>query len=161
ALMYKKTLAGLTGIALTAVLATPAAADSWRDDQYWLEDYGFTSAWDTSQGEDVTVGIIDTGVADSRPDLPGQLAGGYEASGSCGWAVPRSMGPHLHHGTMVASFLAGQGHGAPRDDEEDEDADDDADDSVDEAQDDVAPIDQSGTDGILGAAPKVELLSVA
>lgn len=52
--MYKKTLAGLTGIALTAVLATPAAADSWRDDQYWLEDYGFTSAWDTSQGEDVT-----------------------------------------------------------------------------------------------------------
>lgn len=159
--MYKKTLAGLTGIALTAVLATPAAADSWRDDQYWLEDYGFTSAWDTSQGEDVTVGIIDTGVDDSHPDLTGQLAGGYDASGTGDSDGTTSMGPDPDHGTMVASLLAGHGHGDPPDDEEDEDADDDSDDSDDEAQDDVAPIDQYGTDGILGAAPQVELLSVS
>ena len=96
--MYKKTLAGLTGIALTAVLATPAAADSWRDDQYWLEDYGFTSAWDTSQGEDVTVGIIDTGVDDSHPDLTGQLAGGYDASGTGDSDGTTSMGPDPDHG---------------------------------------------------------------
>src|SRR5699024_11881567 len=70
------------------------------------------------------------------------------------------LGPDPDHGTMVASLLAGHGDGDPPDDEEDEDADDDSDDSDDEAQDDVAPIDQYGTDGILGAAPKVELLSV-
>ena len=168
--MYKKALAGLTGIALTALLATPAAADQWRDDQYWLEDYGFTTAWETSRGEDVTVGIIDTGVDSTHQDLDGQVVGGYDASGTGEADGTTPMGPDPTHGTQVASLIAGHGHGDPPETEEDEDADEDSDDenSDEEASDEpseepeeVAPVDDYGTDGVLGTAPEVELLSVS
>ena len=164
--MYKKALAGFTGIALTVLLATPAVADSWRDEQYWLDDYGFTTAWETSRGEDVTVGVIDTGIDDSHQDLSGQVAGGYDASGTGETDGTTSMGPDPNHGTMVASLIAGHGHGDPpetedEDDSEDEDSDDDPDDEASEEPEEVAPIDEYGTDGILGTAPEVELLSVS
>ncbi|NWN87819.1 MAG: S8 family serine peptidase [Micrococcaceae bacterium] len=174
--MYKQALAGLTGIALTALLATPAAADQWRDDQYWLDDYGFTTAWETSRGEDVTVGIIDTGVDSTHQDLDGQVVGGYDASGTGEADGTTPMGPDPTHGTQVASLIAGHGHGDPpeteedEDDSEDEDADEDSDDenTDDEASDEpseepeeVAPVDEYGTDGVLGTAPEVELLSVS
>lgn len=182
--MYKKALAGFTGIALTALLATPAVADTWREDQYWLDDYGFTTAWETSRGEDVTVGVIDTGIDDSHQDITGQVAGGYDASGTGESDGTTSMGPDPNHGTMVASLIAGHGHGDPPETEEDDEGDDeesddkDSDDSGDENSDEtsddgdsdddasaepeeVAPIDEYGTDGILGTAPEVDLLSVS
>lgn len=167
--MYKKALAGFTGIALTALLATPAVADTWRDDQYWLDDYGFTTAWETSRGEDVTVGVIDTGIDDSHQDLTGQVAGGYDASGTGDSDGTTSMGPDPNHGTMVASLIAGHGNGdspetAEEDDEEGSDDEADAESSEEEAPaepEEVAPIDEYGTDGILGTAPEVELLSVS
>ena len=104
--MYKKALAGLAGIALTIILATPAAADTWRDEQYWLDDYGFTTAWETSMGEGVTVGIIDTGIDASHQDLSGQVVGGYDASRTSGTNGTTPMGPDPNHGTMVASLPA-------------------------------------------------------
>ena len=165
--MYKKALAGLAGIALTIILATPAAADTWRDEQYWLDDYGFTTAWETSMGEGVTVGIIDTGIDASHQDLSGQVVGGYDASGTSGTNGTTPMGPDPNHGTMVASLLAGHGHGdPPEDDEDDENTEDDEDKDKDEDEDtaeeeELAPIDEFGTDGILGTAPKAELLSVS
>src|SRR5690625_8036944 len=80
--MYKKVVAALAGIALTTLVATPAVADSWRDEQYWLEDYGFTEAWNTTMGQGVTIGVIDTGIDGSHQDLSGQVVGGYDASRS-------------------------------------------------------------------------------
>lgn len=170
--MYKKVVAGFAGIALTILLATPAVADSWRDEQYWLEDYGFTEAWDTSMGEGVTVGIIDTGIDGSHQDLSGQIVGGYDASGTGSADGTTPMGPDPNHGTMVASLLAGHGHGDPPEQEEDEDDEDSDEDSDDEESEDeeeeaeeeeveVAPIDEFGTDGILGTAPKADILSVS
>ena len=160
--MYKKALAGLTGIALTALLATPAAADTWRDEQYWLDDYGFTTAWETSMGEGVTVGVIDTGIDASHQDLSGQVVGGYDASGTSGTNGTTPMGPDPNHGTMVASLIAGHGHGDPPESEEDDEDDEDQDDNeASEEEEEVAPIDEFGTDGILGTAPKAELLSVS
>ena len=176
--MYKKVVVGLAGCALTTLLATPAAADTWRDEQYWLEDYGFTQAWDTSMGEGVTIGVIDTGIDSSHQDLSGQIVGGYDASGAGDPDGTTPVGPDPNHGTMVASLLAGHGHGDPPElEEEDEESDDeDSDDeesSDDEADDEEAedeepeeevepePIDEFGTDGILGTAPKADILSVS
>lgn len=169
--MYKKVVAGFAGIALTILLATPAAADSWRDEQYWLEDYGFTEAWETSMGEGVTVGVIDTGIDGSHQDLSGQIVGGYDASGTGNADGTTPMGPDPNHGTMVASLLAGHGHGDPPEQDEDED-DENSDEDSDEDESDneeeepeeeveAAPIDEFGTDGILGTAPKADILSVS
>ena len=166
--MYKTVVAPLVGLALTTLLATPAAADSWRDEQYWLEDYGFTQAWDTSMGEGVTIGVIDTGIDGTHQDLSGQVVGGYDASGTGEADGTTPMGPDPNHGTMVASLIAGHGHGDPpelEEAEDDEDAEDE--DSDDDSEDDTAeavepePIDEFGADGIIGTAPKAELLSVS
>src|SRR5690625_4765876 len=171
--MYKKVVAALAGIALTTLVATPAVADSWRDEQYWLEDYGFTEAWNTTMGEGVTIGVIDTGIDGSHQDLSGQLVGGYDASGTGEPDGTTPMGPDPNHGTMVASLIAGHSHGDPpelEDDEDDEDSEEDSDDEEsdseeedEEAEEEVEPepIDEFGTDGILGTAPKAEILSVS
>src|SRR5690625_2301264 len=173
-ILYKRALAGLVGIVLTVLMATPAAADSWRDEQYWLEDYGFTEAWETSMGEGVTIGVIDTGIDDSHQDLKGQVIGGYDASGTGESDGTTPMGPDPNHGTMVASLMAGHGHGDPPEreeddkddkddkDDEDEDNDDDTDEDDDSDEDEeLEPIDEFGTKGTLGTAPKAILLSVS
>lgn len=157
--MYKTVVAPLVGLALTTLLATPAAADSWRDEQYWLEDYGFTQAWDTSMGEGVTIGVIDTGIDGTHQDLSGQVVGGYDASGTGEADGTTPMGPDPNHGTMVASLIAGHGHGDPPELEEAEDDDDSEDDTAEAVE--PEPIDEFGTDGIIGTAPKAELLSVS
>ena len=61
--------------------ATPAHADIVRDFEYWLDDYGFTTAWNTSRGEGVTVAIIDTGVNGNVAELKGAVTGGTDVSG--------------------------------------------------------------------------------
>ncbi|HRO31645.1 S8 family serine peptidase [Citricoccus sp.] len=88
----------------------PAAADEWREGQYWLEEYGFRRAWDRTRGEGVTVAVIDTGIDAAHPDLTGQVAGGTDVSGAGGAEGTTPVGPVPEHGTLVASVLAGHGH---------------------------------------------------
>ncbi|MEI5583160.1 MULTISPECIES: S8 family serine peptidase [unclassified Agromyces] len=106
--------AGLT-VALAAALAvtgaTPANADTVRDLQYWLAEYGFTQAWTTSRGEGVTVAIIDTGVNGEVAELRGVVAGGTDASGIGSPDGQTPVGEESEHGTMVASLLSGRGTG--------------------------------------------------
>lgn len=87
-----------------------ASADQWREEQYWLDAYGFRQAWDRSRGEGVTVAVIDTGIDAAHPDLTGQLAGGTDVSGAGNPDGTRPVGPMPEHGTLVASVLAGHGH---------------------------------------------------
>ena len=58
--------------------AAPALAENTqvRDLEYWLNDYGFTQAWNTTRGAGVTVAVIDTGVAAGVADLTGAVVGG-------------------------------------------------------------------------------------
>lgn len=102
----------LIALGSTFVGASPAAADSIRDRQYWLSAYGFTQAWSTTRGAGVTVAVIDTGVDGSHPDLVGAVVGGTDVSGvgSADGQTPVGR-TSREHGTMVASLLAGRGHG--------------------------------------------------
>lgn len=159
-----KRAAGAGTFSLTAVilfqLALPQAAhaDEWRDKQYWLADYGITEAWKTSQGEGVKVAVIDTGIDTSHPDLAGAVTGGADVSGAGDPAGARGLGVNPEHGTLVATLLAGRGHTAEADKggdkEEDKEKDKDK-----EAEEYSGP--GNGPDGIMGVAPKAEVLSVS
>ncbi len=113
----RRTRAPITAVAgllaaVTLVLAPAGAAQAtWvRDAEWWLDSYGFTEAWNVTQGEGVLVAVIDSGIADV-PDLAGAVVGGADFSG-VGSADGRTpVGVQLNHGTMVASVLAGRGTG--------------------------------------------------
>jgi type VII secretion-associated serine protease mycosin len=116
---------------LSISLSQSASADSIRDRQYWLEQFGFTSAWDSSQGEGVKVAVIDTGIDATHPSLRGSVVGGTDVSGLGTSDGLTLVGTSNYHGTMVASILAGRGAF------EDENS------------------------GVIGTAPKAQLLSVS
>ena len=62
-------------------------------------------AWETATGRDVTVGIIDTGIATSHPDLQGAVIGGYNAIDGGSYEDDND------HGTYVASVIAARENG--------------------------------------------------
>ncbi|MEX1077791.1 MAG: S8 family serine peptidase [Homoserinimonas sp.] len=103
----------LVSVVFTSVLvvASPAEADSIRDRQYWLNQYGISQAWNTTRGAGVTVAVIDTGIDGSHPDLAGQVIAGTDVSGVGAANGQTPVGDSSGHGTMVASLLAGRGHG--------------------------------------------------
>jgi type VII secretion-associated serine protease mycosin len=105
----------ITAAALLLLLgaATPAHADSIRDREYWLGDYGIREAWKTTKGKGVTIAIIDTGVDSSHADLAGAVTGGKDFSGQGAANGQRPVGSdEASHGTMVAGLAAGRGQGA-------------------------------------------------
>ena len=100
-------------LAFVSVLAVaqPAAADPVRDLEYWLDDYGFRSAWEVTRGAGVTVAVIDTGVDGSVAELSGAVIGGTDVSGIGSPDGQTPVGESSNHGTLVASLLAGRGTG--------------------------------------------------
>ncbi|MDF0512913.1 S8 family serine peptidase [Agromyces sp. H3Y2-19a] len=106
-------VAVVAAVAVALGGAAPAHADTVRDYEYWLGDYGFTTAWSTTQGKGVTVAIIDTGVNGNVTELRGVVKGGTDVSGlgSPDGQTPVGDPDESAHGTMVASLLAGRGTG--------------------------------------------------
>ncbi len=98
-----------TAIALAG--AIPAHADTVRDLEYWLSDYGFTTAWNTTKGDGVTVAVIDTGVNGDVAELRGVVTAGTDVSGIGSPDGQTPVGDDPAHGTMVASLIAGRGTG--------------------------------------------------
>ena len=87
----RRTVAAVVVVGLAASLAflvSPASADSIRDREYWLNQYGITSAWNTTRGAGVTIAIIDTGVDSPPLDQRGAVVGGPAVS-----RVGRAGGP--------------------------------------------------------------------
>lgn len=108
------------GVPVTALLAgalalgpaIAASADYIRNAEYWLTEYGIRQAWSVTQGQGVTIAVIDTGVDPSVPDLAGAVLSGADFSGMGdpkGWAPVGSE--DTAHGTLVASLAAGRGIG--------------------------------------------------
>lgn len=113
AAVRRRVAALLVAGALVVASATPVAADPVRDREYWLNDYGIATAWNTTKGEGVTIAIIDTGVDGSVAELKGAVVSGTDVSGlgsSNGQTPVGAIGSE--HGTMVASLAAGRGTGA-------------------------------------------------
>lgn len=96
----------LTG-ALLLTTASPASADYVRDQQWALNAFAADDVWAESQGQGVTVAVVDSGVDTTHPDLSGQVLEGKDFTGG--------GNPHedlVGHGTKMASLIAGHGHGS-------------------------------------------------
>jgi subtilisin family serine protease len=74
----------------------PLAAQQWH-----LQHVGALDAWDTGQGEEVVVAVLDTGVDLDHPDLLGRLVEGLDL------VEPGTPPDDPHgHGTIVAGTIA-------------------------------------------------------
>jgi subtilisin family serine protease len=80
----------------------PGPNDPRFGEMWHAETMRYTTCWTKSQGEGVTVAVIDTGIDASHPDLAGQIApGGYDFVGKD--EDPRDGNGH---GTHVAGIIA-------------------------------------------------------
>ena len=97
----------LAGCALALAFAAPARADAVRDSEWHVGFLHLAEAQRISQGDGVTVAVIDTGVDATHPDLQGNVLPGIDA-----WSPARDGHTDQRgHGTAMASLIAGHGHG--------------------------------------------------
>jgi subtilisin family serine protease len=129
--------AAIAAATMAALLLTGSSAptavhtDSIRSGEYWLAQYGITSAWSTTQGKGITIAVIDTGVDGTVADLAGAVSGGvdYSGQGAANGERPVGDADERNHGTMVASLAAGRG--------------------------------TAGGAGLIGVAPQAKILSIS
>ncbi|MEU8520987.1 type VII secretion-associated serine protease mycosin [Streptomyces sp. NBC_01216] len=102
--------AALLASAFTVLPATttPAFADTIRARQWGLEALHTADAWRTTQGEGITVAVLDTGVDAEHPDLEGSVLPGTDL---IGFGAERGDRAWARHGTAMAGIIAGHGHG--------------------------------------------------
>jgi len=101
--------AAAAAIAVAVLPSAPAAAHgaNIRAQQWHLGFMKIAAAHKISQGEGVTVAVIDSGVA-NHPDLSGAVLTGVDAiSGGTGYGRGDTDG----HGTGMAGLIAAHGHG--------------------------------------------------
>ncbi|MFS0867026.1 S8 family serine peptidase [Microbacterium sp. 179-B 1A2 NHS] len=100
-----------------AAAATPAVDDEPEVDpvrgmEYWLDEYGITEAWKTTQGEGATIAVIDTGIGKGAKELNAAVTGGADFSGV---GTPDGRTPigsgDSDHGSWVGSLAAARGTG--------------------------------------------------
>lgn len=90
-----------------AVLPSPARADDIRDRSWHVEAMRLPEVHQITQGEGITVAVIDTGVDASHPDLRDNVLPGADIWDS----DTKGHVDRRPHGTGVASLIAGHGHG--------------------------------------------------
>ncbi|HEX6970447.1 MAG TPA: type VII secretion-associated serine protease mycosin [Micromonosporaceae bacterium] len=103
-------LALTLGVGTALAPAQPAHADRIRDLQWHLEFLNVAAAHRISQGDDVTVAVIDTGVDARHPDLAGAVLPGVDLVGDRGNGHTDLSG----HGTAMAGLIAARGRGNGR-----------------------------------------------
>lgn len=91
----------------TATTHTPTPTPSSpRAQEYWLDGYGITTAWQTTRGSGVRIAVIDTGIG-RAPAFDGAVAAGTDVSGV---GTPDGRTPvgavDANHGSWVASLAA-------------------------------------------------------
>jgi len=125
-------LAAAAGLAAASALGTPAAAAAAlatrqagqhasaaqaaqytpSPDEWWLSDWQVPQqVWPLTDGAGVTVGVVDSGVQASVPDLRGVVVPGGDMLGDPGAGETDFDTQSDGHGTAVAVLIAGQGYG--------------------------------------------------
>jgi type VII secretion-associated serine protease mycosin len=111
-----RTAIGATlALLMVAAVATPglAAVPGPRREQWWFTVWAVQNkVWPITQGEGVTVAVVDKGVQASIPDLAGVVLPGTDAEGGGGDGrrdVDDAVPPG--HGTAMAGLIASQGRG--------------------------------------------------
>lgn len=90
----------------------PAPTDPARSAEYWLDEYGVRTAWDTTRGAGTTIAIIDTGVGRDPVEFSGVVGGAdFSGVGAPGGRTPVGAADS-DHGSWVASLAASRGTGA-------------------------------------------------
>ncbi|MFB7420593.1 type VII secretion-associated serine protease mycosin [Streptomyces sp. NPDC056121] len=97
------------GLLLVGAAATPALAESTRQQQWYLTVMKAEGMWRVSKGEGVKVAVIDTGVDPGNADLRGRVLRGLDLA-------PKEAGDehtdYEGHGTGMAGLIAATGaHG--------------------------------------------------
>lgn len=163
------------GLAAFTAVAPAAHADAAREGEWWLKSSGITKAWEVSKGEGVKVAVIDTGIDSAHPDLRGVVTGGTDVSGAGTPDGSKPLGTLPEHGTLVGTLLAGRGNNksaiaAAKADAEAQKiayeravktAEEEEEDPPEKPEDIEIPKPGPGPDGLIGVAPKAELLSVS
>ena len=114
ALLRRAVAIAVAGTAVLAVLAAGSPAQAAAPpqvraaEQAQLRAIGVTAAWQVTRGSGVTVGVLDSGVDPTVPDLAGSVTVGPDYTQ--GADPPGYQPPHLH-GTYIASLIAGHGSG--------------------------------------------------
>ncbi|ARZ67538.1 serine protease [Streptomyces albireticuli] len=84
-----------------------ASAEDMRPKQWYLDAMRADDMWKVSQGEGVTVAVLDSGVDSSVPELSGQVLKGVDMS-----VRPRDANQDQDgHGTGMATLIAGRAVG--------------------------------------------------
>jgi type VII secretion-associated serine protease mycosin len=102
------TVAAMCGVLSTVIAANPAPADSFRDRQWHLKTLDVAAAHKVSQGDGVTVAVLDTGVQADHPDITGNVLPGIDLTGADTQGRKDTDG----HGTGMAGVIVGHGHGS-------------------------------------------------
>ncbi len=100
---------GVQQVEVAAVLRPTYLPDDLRLDSQLavLQAVRVPQAWDRSRGDpDVTVAVLDTGVALTHPDLDGAVVGRFHAVG--GAASTTDVTDAIGHGTAVAGVVAAE-----------------------------------------------------
>lgn len=97
----------LAVLVVMAVSPVRAQADEVRENQWMLDALYIDKVHDITKGEGVTVGIIDSGVDATHPDLTGNVE-----PGQASWPGGEDgLNDTIGHGTAMASLIVGHGHG--------------------------------------------------
>lgn len=97
--------AGAAFLGVSTAAAAPAAAQSIRDQQWYIKAMRLDEAWKYSKGQGITVAVIDAGVDPSASGLAGKVLLGKNFAPRPGTARE----PLDPHGTSMASLIASSG----------------------------------------------------